>query len=117
MHAYACEALEPYLQPGARVLDVGSGSGYLVGVLAHLVGPTGHVTGIEHLPGLVSKSRENLAKDETLRKWVEDKRIQIVQGDGRNGWLQGAPYDAIHVGAGAPHMPAMLIDQLAQPGR
>lgn len=37
MHAYACELLGPWLKPGASVLDVGSGSGYLTAVFAHMV--------------------------------------------------------------------------------
>ncbi|RMY24767.1 hypothetical protein D0865_16374, partial [Hortaea werneckii] len=41
MHAAACESLLPYLRPGARVLDIGSGSGYLTHVLAELVKPGG----------------------------------------------------------------------------
>lgn len=37
MHAHAAEALASRLQPGAKVLDVGSGSGYLTAVFAHLI--------------------------------------------------------------------------------
>ncbi|KAG6830776.1 hypothetical protein H0H93_013956, partial [Arthromyces matolae] len=52
MHAYAASHMLPYLKPGARVLDIGSGSGYLTAVLYHLVGPTGTVVGIEHVDEL-----------------------------------------------------------------
>ncbi|KAF5379011.1 hypothetical protein D9615_006054 [Tricholomella constricta] len=110
-HAYATEHLLPYLRPGARVLDVGSGSGYLCAVLHHLVGPTGKVVGIEHIPELVDWSVDNLKKD-GLGKALEDGSIVVVAGDGRKG-----PYDAIHVGAAAPTLPNELVEQLACPGR
>src|SRR5688572_33158348 len=47
-------------QPGDRVLDVGSGSGWTTALLAHLVGPTGSVVGVERIPELVEASRANL---------------------------------------------------------
>lgn len=115
-HAYASEHLLPYLRPGARVLDVGSGSGYLVAVFAHLVGPSGKVVGIEHVPELVEWSEKNLRKD-GFGKSLDDKSIEMIAGDGRKGYEQGGPYDAIHVGAAAPTVPQELIDQLASPGR
>jgi protein-L-isoaspartate(D-aspartate) O-methyltransferase len=50
MHAHALEMLRDQLIPGARVLDVGSGSGYLTACMARLVQPGGKVIGIEHIP-------------------------------------------------------------------
>ncbi|CAI5965007.1 unnamed protein product [Closterium sp. NIES-64] len=57
MHGYCLAFLENHLQPGNRVLDVGSGSGYLTAVMALLVGPTGRAVGVEHIPELVERSR------------------------------------------------------------
>ncbi|KAF9459669.1 protein-L-isoaspartate O-methyltransferase [Collybia nuda] len=116
MHAYAAEHLLPYIQPGAKVLDVGSGSGYLSAVLHHLVGPTGKVVGIDHIPELVDWSIENLKKD-GLGQALEHKQIEMIAGDGRQGHASGGPYDAIHVGAAAPTLPPALVEQLASPGR
>jgi len=121
MHAHALEELLPFLRPGARVLDVGSGSGYLCAVLDHLVtdvgkGVEGTVVGIEHIPELVQWSLENLRRD-GLGDAINVGHIQIVAGDGRQGYPSAAPFDAIHVGAAAPTMPQPLIDQLARPGR
>ncbi|KIM37050.1 hypothetical protein M413DRAFT_448768 [Hebeloma cylindrosporum] len=116
MHAYACEHLLPYLRPGSKVLDVGSGSGYLVAVLHNLVSPGGKVVGIDHIKELVDFSVDNLKADgkgEALQKG----EIIMVAGDGRLGYPQEGPYDAIHVGAAAPTVPKALIDQLASPGR
>ncbi|KAG6876193.1 hypothetical protein C0993_005037 [Termitomyces sp. T159_Od127] len=111
MHAYAASEILPFLRPGARVLDVGSGSGYLAAVFHHLVGPTGTVVGIEHVDELAQWSKENLRQD-GLGDALDAGRIVIVTGDGREG-----PYDAIHVGAAAPTTPSKLVEQLASPGR
>ncbi|KXN84050.1 Protein-L-isoaspartate(D-aspartate) O-methyltransferase [Leucoagaricus sp. SymC.cos] len=116
MHAYASEHLLPYLHPSAKVLDVGSGSGYLTAVFHHLVGPSGKVVGIDHIPELVDWSVTNLRQD-GLGKALEKKQIEMVAGDGRKGYPSGGPYDAIHVGAAAPSLPQELVDQLASPGR
>lgn len=120
MHAHAVENLLPFLRPGAKVLDVGSGSGYLCAVLHHLVSENktagGKVVGIEHIPELVDWSIENLHKD-GLGEALDDGRIVMVAGDGRQGYPSAGPFDAIHVGAAAPAMPQALVDQLASPGR
>ncbi|PBK68831.1 protein-L-isoaspartate O-methyltransferase [Armillaria solidipes] len=119
MHAYATEHLLPFLHPGARVLDVGSGSGYLAAVFHHLVSSpekSGHVVGIEHIPELVDWSVENLRKD-GLAEALDKKEIELLVGDGRLGYEQSGPYDAIHVGAAAPTLPVKLVEQLASPGR
>ncbi|KAJ7290938.1 protein-L-isoaspartate O-methyltransferase [Mycena rebaudengoi] len=130
MHAYAVEYLLPFLHPGAKVLDIGSESGYLCAVLHHLVSPAadtaessgglGKVIGIEHVTELVDWSLQNLKRDERTRLALENKQIEVFAGDGRLGkhytHLLG-PYDAIHVGAAAPTIPESLIAQLARPGR
>ena len=61
MHAHALEQLKDHLFPGAQVLDVGSGSGYLTTCMAHMVGPTGCVVGIDHMKELVDMSQKNLS--------------------------------------------------------
>lgn len=83
-HAYASEHLLPHLQPGATVLDIGSGSGYLVGVLHKLVSPGGKVVGIEHIPELVEWSLQNLRKD-GHGEAIERGEIIVMVGDGRLG--------------------------------
>ena len=118
MHAHAVENLLPLLEkPGARVLDVGSGSGYTMAVFWHIVRPhKGTVVGIDHIKQLVDWSVHNLKKDQ-LAAPLDQGEIRAIHGDGRKGWKDLAPYDAIHVGAAAPTMPQELIDQLNKPGR
>ncbi|KAI0728511.1 protein-L-isoaspartate O-methyltransferase [Fomitopsis betulina] len=121
MHAHAVEYLLPFLHPGSRVLDVGSGSGYLSAVLHYLVtdldsDASGTVVGIDHIPELVDWSKTNLQRD-GLGVALESGHLKMIVGDGRQCFAEAGPFDAIHVGAAAPTMPQPLVDQLARPGR
>ncbi|KAJ3122092.1 hypothetical protein HK098_003114 [Nowakowskiella sp. JEL0407] len=132
MHAHALELLEDKLLPGNRALDVGSGSGYLLACFAQMVGPQGKavgmespstidttnlniILGIEHIPELLELSKKNIASDHP--EFLSDGWVDLVVGDGRNGFAKDAPYDAIHVGAAANPVPQALLDQLAPGGR
>lgn len=117
MHASACESLLTYLKPGSKVLDIGSGSGYLTAVLANLVGPTGRVIGIDHIQPLVSLADANMRKSEDGKAMLDSGQVIFVKGDGRKGWKEEAPYDAIHVGAAAAEHHIELTNQLKAPGR
>ena len=90
-HAHAAENLLPFLKPGARVLAVGSGSGYLCAVLYRMLqdeadqrSEESKVVGIDHIPELVEWSLENLRQD-GLVDAIEHGRIKMVAGDGRKG--------------------------------
>jgi protein-L-isoaspartate(D-aspartate) O-methyltransferase len=131
MHATAAESLLPHLssRPDARVLDIGSGSGYLTAVLASLLGPQARVIGIDHIQGLVDLANRNVAKSEQGRQWLESGKVRFVKGDGRLGFAdddgddEGGErerergYDAIHVGAAAKEAHEVLVRQLRRPGR
>ncbi|PVI06998.1 protein-L-isoaspartate O-methyltransferase [Periconia macrospinosa] len=117
MHANACESLLEYLHPGARVLDIGSGSGYLTAVLANLVGPQGKVVGIDHIEPLVQLAEGNMAKSDEGKRMLAEGQVRFVKGDGRKGWKEDAPYDVIHVGAAAAEHHKDLEEQLKAPGR
>lgn len=60
MHAYALELLNDKLKPGSKVLDIGSGSGYLCACFASMIAPNGQVIGVEHIDELAKLSINNL---------------------------------------------------------
>lgn len=111
MHAFALEAALPFINPyqPQRILDVGSGSGYLCVAFSKLLGPAGKVYGIEHIQPLVSLARRNTEKSHS--DLLDKYRIYFICEDGRKGFLPGAPYDIIHVGASSSDVPQDLIDQ------
>lgn len=115
MHAHALEILKDKLTEGATALDVGSGSGYLTACFARMIGPTGRVVGIEHIEELVKMSVKNVQADDP--ELISSGRIKFVVADGRMGYPEGAPYDAIHVGAAAATVPKALLEQLKPGGR
>ncbi|EME39883.1 hypothetical protein DOTSEDRAFT_137927 [Dothistroma septosporum NZE10] len=117
MHANAAESLLAYLNPGAKVLDVGSGSGYLTHVLAELIQPHGIVVGIDHIQPLVDMAIANTSTSGEGKELLQKGVIRYVKGDGRKGWKEEGPYDAIHVGAAAEGHQQELIEQLKAPGR
>ncbi|XP_017298136.1 protein-L-isoaspartate(D-aspartate) O-methyltransferase-like isoform X5 [Diaphorina citri] len=110
-HAEVLELLKDKLVPGAKVLDVGSGSGYLTTCFAHMVGKNGSVVGVEHIPEIVNHA-SNVT---TLHYPKLNKRIKFICGDGRLGYPEGGPYDVIHVGASSEVVPKSLVNQI-KPG-
>jgi len=106
MTALMAEVLE--LRGDESVLEVGTGCGYAAAVLGMLAR---RVTSIEIIPALAARAVENLRR--TGRHW----NIAVEAGDGSIGFPARAPYDAISVAAGAPDIPAGLMEQLADPGR
>jgi protein-L-isoaspartate(D-aspartate) O-methyltransferase len=95
------------LQPGDRVLEIGTGSGYQTALIAHLAG---HVYSVERIRELSIRARAAL---DQLRL----SNIALLVGDGSIGWSKYAPYDAILVSAAAPSIPSALVDQLTPSGR
>lgn len=76
MHAHALEELKDKLVDGAKVLDVGSGSGYLTSCMAHMVGSKGIVYGVEHVKELVSQSMLNIRKD--CPELISSGRVKLL---------------------------------------
>jgi protein-L-isoaspartate(D-aspartate) O-methyltransferase len=105
MVAVMTQALD--LTPSSRVLEIGTGSGYQAAVLSQLAR---EVTTIERRPELAEQARARLAT-------LGCDNVTVIVADGTDGWAEGAPYDAILVTAGAPHVPEPLIAQLADAGR
>lgn len=98
MHAYAMEYLSSCISPGNKVLDVGSGSGYLTVAFSKMMDDQGVVVGIEHIDKLYQMGLENITQG--YSDLIKNKKIVLINGDGRKGYIDYAPYNAIHVGAG-----------------
>ena len=95
------------LKPHSRVLEIGTGSGYQTAVLSKLVD---HVYSVERIKSLQWNAKR-------LLKQLDIYNISTKHADGWQGWAAKGPYDAIIVTAAASHLPAALIDQLADGGR
>ena len=95
------------LQPGDRVLEIGTGSGYQAAVLAEMVK---EVYTIEIIETLANDARSDLER-------LGYKNVKVKYGDGYQGWEEFAPFDAILLTAAAPEIPQPLIDQLKEGGR
>ncbi len=105
--AFMLELLDA--QPGNTVLDVGSGSGWTTALLAHLVGPTGRVLGIERIDQLVEFGRANIASLMLPQATIEHAGTEL-------GAPKQAPFDRILVSAAADTFPDELMSQLAERG-
>ncbi|MGQ0654559.1 MAG: protein-L-isoaspartate O-methyltransferase family protein [Betaproteobacteria bacterium] len=90
-----------------RVLEVGTGSGYLTALLAHRAQ---HVLSVEINPALAAFGRANLE-----RHGADNVRLAV--GDAARGWAPGAPYEVIVLGGSTAILPKALLDQLAPGGR
>jgi protein-L-isoaspartate(D-aspartate) O-methyltransferase len=104
VHARYLELL--HLTGKERVLEVGTGTGYQTALLSHLAA---QVFSIERVAALYEQAREILRQ-------LDVRNVSMLLGDGTIGWREYSPYDAILVSAGAPEVPAPLIDQLAEGG-
>ncbi|KAE8688958.1 Protein-L-isoaspartate O-methyltransferase [Hibiscus syriacus] len=91
-------------------------TGYLTACFAIMVVPRGRAVGVEHIPELVASSIQNIEKS-AAAPLLKECSLSLHFGDGRQGWPECAPYDAIHVGAAAPEIPQPLLDQLKPGGR
>lgn len=97
-------------RPRARVLEVGTGSGYQTAILASLDSSVQKVFTVERLSGLVDRARERLTA-------MGLRNVRYRHGDGYRGWPEEGPFDAILVTAAPPVVPEALLEQLAPGGR
>lgn len=95
------------LDPRARVLEIGTGSGFQTAVLAELAA---QVYSVEQVPQLHAQAQQRLAA-------LGYRNVALQCGDGYLGWPAHAPYDAILVTCAPDHVPAPLIEQLGNEGR
>lgn len=112
-HMVAIMTEELSVEPGHKVLEIGTGSGYQAAIIAYIVSKElGHIYTIERVPELAQGALINIARaNSQLLEY-----ITIYVGDGTRGLKEFAPFDRIIVTAGAPKIPEPLIDQLAPKG-
>jgi len=95
------------LKKGQNILEVGSGSGYVLALLSKIIGKNGKVSGIEVVKELVAKSKESL----------EDyNNIEIYHRNGSKGLPEKAPFDRILISAACREVPKELLNQLKDGG-
>jgi protein-L-isoaspartate(D-aspartate) O-methyltransferase len=104
LHAHLIHQASP--ADGEHVVHIGAGTGYYTAILAHLAGPSGRVTGIEHDGGLAARAKANLAPT---------PNVEILQGDGALVGFDQA--DVIYVNAGCTMPAESWLDRLADGGR
>lgn len=105
LEAKLLQALQ--LRKSDKVLEIGTGSGYMAALLG---ARSDHVYTVEIEPELAARARENLQRE------CADK-VTVIDGDGARGWPAQAPYDAILLSGSVPEIPEALLAQLKVGGR
>jgi protein-L-isoaspartate(D-aspartate) O-methyltransferase len=94
------------VQPGQKVLEVGTGSGYAAAIASRIAA---EVFTVERHAELAESARARLVE-------LGEENVHVLHGDGTQGWAEHGPYDAILVAAGGPVVPPALLQQLAPGG-
>ncbi len=105
LQAYYLSLLRP--DRDDKVLEIGTGSGYMTALLALMAD---RVYSVERVRDLSRRARKAL--DE-----MQLKNVALLVGDGTIGWRKYQPFDVVVVSAAAPSVPSSLVDQLAEGGR
>ncbi|MEU7990996.1 methyltransferase, FxLD system [Streptosporangium canum] len=98
------------VEPGQRVLEIGSGTGYNAALLSHLVGPGGQVVSVDIDADLVARARDHLER-------AGYPEVIVVCGDGAEGFAPRAPYDRVIATVGVWDLAPAWLDQLGPGGR
>lgn len=120
--AFMLELLQP--EPGDKILDIGSGSGWQTAMLAYIVSAPqlhdesrpknkGKVFAIERIPQLIEFGKSNVNK----YSFIEKKIVNFICGDGNKGLKEKAPFDKIIAAAAAEKIPEVWKEQLKIGGR
>jgi protein-L-isoaspartate(D-aspartate) O-methyltransferase len=96
------------LEPTDRVLEIGTGSGYVAALIAHLAA---EVVSVEIVPELATSAAARVAAA------CPGRKVTVVQGDGAQDWAAGAPWNAILLSGSVPEEPTALLHRLAPGGR
>jgi len=123
--AFMLELLDP--QPGNKILDIGSGTGWTTALLAQIVGQKGKVIAIDIIPELVEFGKQNVAKYNFIEKGLPaaclpDRQgrqgiVEFICADGSKGYKKEAPYDKILASASAETLPPVWKEEVKIGGR
>ncbi len=97
------------LQPGEKVFEIGTGSGYQAAIIARIVADKGKVISTEVVPELVQFARENLKK-------ANINNVGVSEEDGSKGMEKEAPFDKIIITSACREFPKPLLEQLKPNG-
>lgn len=109
--AFMLEQLRP--EPGQKILDIGSGSGWTTALLAYIVGEKGKIIAIEIIPELKEFGEKNVAKYNFIKRGL----VKFICADGSKGYQKEAPFDRILASAAAEEIPGAWKEQLKIGGR
>jgi protein-L-isoaspartate(D-aspartate) O-methyltransferase len=104
LHAHLLWCAHPVA--GEHIVHIGAGVGYYTAIMAHLAGPSGHVTGIELETDLAARAKSNLSAY---------PNVEVIEGDGTK--VEFEPADIIYVNAGATRPSDIWLDRLKDGGR
>lgn len=91
------------LKKGQKVLEIGSGSGYVLALISHMIGQEGKVFGIERIKELAEKSKGNV---------MEYENVKIYHKNGIHGLPEEKPFDRILISAALREVPEEIMSQL-----
>lgn len=100
-------------KPGQKILNVGSGSGWITALLAEIVGESGKVIGIEKNPSIFETSKKDIEKFGYITAGI----INLINADGSQGLQEEAPFDRIIISAEANEVPEVFKGQLKSGGK
>lgn len=95
------------LKKGQKILEIGSGCGYVLALISGIVGEKGKVYGVEIIKNLAEKSIQNLK---------DYNNIKICNTNGKEGLEEAAPFDRILISAGCEKIPDKILHQLKDKG-
>ena len=112
IHIFSLELLKDHIPQAKRILDVGTGSGYMSAIFSYLA-PKAEVIGIDYYPALIEGAKKNCQN--ALSKSAFEK-ITFIVGDGEKYQDQNGGFDLIYVGFMCDKIPPSLIEQIGPNG-